>query len=69
MSISRKNTADHPHGASGAIVEAAAVTYAYDETHVLKGVDLAISGGERLALLGANGSGKSTLLRMLAGAF
>ncbi len=68
MSISRKNSADHVHGANGAIVEAAAVTYAYDETHVLKGVDLAISGGERLALLGANGSGKSTLLRMLAGA-
>ncbi|MBC6793602.1 energy-coupling factor ABC transporter ATP-binding protein [Corynebacterium sp. LK26] len=68
MSSSRKNRADHVHGANGVIVEAAAVTYAYDETHVLKGVDLAISGGERLALLGANGSGKSTLLRMLAGA-
>lgn len=68
MSIGRKNSANHVHGANGAIVEATAVTYAYDETHVLKGVDLAISGGERLALLGANGSGKSTLLRMLAGA-
>lgn len=68
MSISRKNSADRVDGASGAIVEAAAVTFAYEETHVLKGVELAISGGERLALLGANGSGKSTLLRMLAGA-
>ena len=69
MSISRKNSADRVDGASGAIVEAAAVTFGYEETHVLKGVELAISGGERLALLGANGSGKSTLLRMLAGAF
>lgn len=69
MSIGRKESVGHTLGASGAIVEATAVTYAYDETHVLKGVDLTISAGERLALLGANGSGKSTLLRMLAGAF
>lgn len=69
MPIGRKNSAGSAQSTSGAIVEATAVTYAYDETHVLKGVDLTISAGERLALLGANGSGKSTLLRMLAGAF
>lgn len=34
---------------------------------VLRGADLEIPQGKRLALLGANGSGKTTLLRTLAG--
>lgn len=34
---------------------------------VLRGVDLALDTGERMAMLGANGAGKTTLLRILAG--
>ena len=35
----------------------------------LKGVDLKIEGGDRVALLGHNGSGKSSLLRVMAGIY
>lgn len=39
----------------------------YDETKVIKGVDLDIGDGEFLVLVGPSGCGKSTLLRLIAG--
>jgi len=37
------------------------------EQHVLRGVDLAVAGGQCLQVAGANGAGKTTLLRALCG--
>lgn len=50
------------------VINAHNVTYAYREGHnVLHSVSLALTPGERLAVVGPSGAGKSTLGRMLAG--
>jgi len=48
------------------LVVAEGLTRGYGERQIVRGLDLVLSPGMRLGLLGANGSGKSTLLRLLA---
>lgn len=49
------------------LIEARAISKTYGYTFALRKLDLSVTRGECVALLGANGSGKSTLLRLLTG--
>jgi len=39
----------------------------YGDSHILRGVDLAIEAGQSVGLLGRNGMGKTTLIRSVMG--
>ncbi|MGH8686554.1 MAG: ABC-F family ATP-binding cassette domain-containing protein [Burkholderiales bacterium] len=49
------------------IVALHGATAGYDGHPVLAGLELALSGADRVAVIGANGNGKTTLVRLLAG--
>jgi simple sugar transport system ATP-binding protein len=51
----------------GPVVEATGIHKRFGSTYALRGVDLSLSPGRCLGLVGRNGAGKSTLVSILAG--
>lgn len=58
--------ADPPAKRPDVSLRAVGLVFGFDRP-LMDGVDLCVSGGECVALLGANGAGKTTLLRLLGG--
>lgn len=56
-----------PRRSSRVVVELHDATVGYDDTAVLRAVDLVVERGEKWAVVGPNGAGKSTLLKTIMG--
>ncbi len=50
-----------------ALIDMRQLSFSYRHREVLSGIDLSVSEGSVLALLGPNGSGKTTLLKLMIG--
>jgi ATP-binding cassette subfamily F protein 3 len=55
-----------PH-AGKIVLSASGLDKSYGDARVFRGVDIEVSRGDKLVVVGVNGAGKSTLLRLLSG--
>lgn len=60
-------TREVPGSSGTTVVELSGVEVVVNRTRILRAIDLTITSGEVIGIVGANGSGKTTLLRVLAG--
>lgn len=66
-SVIPRDSAAQPRAAAGVVLTATDVSKRYGSTTALAGIDVTVTSGEILGLVGHNGAGKSTLMRLLAG--
>lgn len=66
--LGNANIVSSQGGKSGKrVFELADVSYGYADKLIIKNLDLMISRGDKIALIGANGCGKTTLIKLLLG--
>jgi branched-chain amino acid transport system ATP-binding protein len=51
------------------VLELKALRKSFGKTEIIRGADLAVAAGERVAIIGPNGAGKSTLFNLISGRF
>ena len=54
---------------SSPILELKDLRKSFGKTEIIRGVNLAVNAGERVAVIGPNGAGKSTLFNLISGRF
>jgi branched-chain amino acid transport system ATP-binding protein len=54
---------------SSPILELKDLRKSFGKTEIIRGVNLAVNAGERVAIIGPNGAGKSTLFNLISGRF
>ena len=66
--MSTTNFPNNP-GTSGYALELKDLRKSFGKTEIIRGINLAVSPGERVAIIGPNGAGKSTLFNLISGRF
>ncbi|MFH1860535.1 MAG: ABC transporter ATP-binding protein [bacterium] len=62
----RQNSSNHESRTSRGKIEFVDVSFVYEDTPVLQGINLQIDSGEVLALVGPSGGGKTTLVSLIS---
>ena len=60
--------ADNPTNTTYAL-ELRDLRKSFGKTEIIRGVNLSVASGERVAIIGPNGAGKSTLFNLISGRF
>ena len=67
--VSATSATSATSAATAPAVELKALRKSFGKTEIIRGCDLAVAPGERVAIIGPNGAGKSTLFNLISGRF
>ena len=63
------NVSNASSGSSVSALELKDLRKSFGKTEIIRGINLAVKSGERVAIIGPNGAGKSTLFNLISGRF